>query len=185
MSFLTRNTCLLCHVYVSSSHGYIYISHNLPHYHGNRRLRYLRYTVSPSPVSLLRHSSAGVIWMWMASLSDRTTLSPDRVAELLEVCLKSTYFSHVGTFYEQHKCAVMGSPVSGVVANLYMEFFEELAVYTLLYIRFIYGAIVTEYIIVYSALKQCAIWLKHSSRTEQMEQPSATGCSGSCGGRGA
>ena len=36
------------------------------------------------------------------TLSDRTTLSPNRVAELLEVCLKSTYFSHEGTFYEQH-----------------------------------------------------------------------------------
>ena len=61
------------------------------------------------------------------TLSDRTTLSPNRVAELLEVCLKSTYFSHEGTFYEQHKGAAMGSPVSTVMANLYMDFFEELA----------------------------------------------------------
>ena len=32
------------------------------------------------------------------TLSDRTTLSPDRVAELLEVCLRSTYFCYKGTF---------------------------------------------------------------------------------------
>ena len=64
------------------------------------------------------------------TLSDRTTLSPNRVAELLEVWLKSTYFSHEGTFYEQHKGAAMGSPVSAVVANLYMDFFEELALDT-------------------------------------------------------
>ena len=65
------------------------------------------------------------------TLSDRTTLSPNRVAELLEVCLRSTYFSNEGTFYEQCKGAVMGSPVSAVVANLYMDrVFEELALNT-------------------------------------------------------
>ena len=64
------------------------------------------------------------------TLSDRTTLLPDRVAELLEVCLRSTYFSHEGAFYKQREGAAMGSPVSTVVANLYMEFFEELALNT-------------------------------------------------------
>ena len=64
------------------------------------------------------------------SLSDRTTLSPDRVAELLEVCLQSTHFSHEGAFYKQREGAAMGSPVSAVVANLYMEFFKELALDT-------------------------------------------------------
>ena len=56
------------------------------------------------------------------TLGDRTTLSPGKVAGLLETCLKSTYFS-----YEQQEGAAMGSPVSAAVANLYMEFFEELA----------------------------------------------------------
>ena len=61
------------------------------------------------------------------TLMNRTTLSPDRVAELLEACLRSTYFCYGGEFYEQREGAAMGSPVSAVVANLYMEFFEELA----------------------------------------------------------
>ena len=43
------------------------------------------------------------------------------------MCLKSTYFSYRGDFYEQTQGAAMGSLVSAVVANLYMEFFEELA----------------------------------------------------------
>ena len=60
-------------------------------------------------------------------LIERTLLSPDRVAELLSLCLKSTYFSFGGEFYEQRQGAAMGSRVSAVVANLYMEFFEELA----------------------------------------------------------
>ena len=58
-------------------------------------------------------------------LVERTPLSPDRIAELLGLC--STYFSYGGEFYEQREGAAMGSPVSAVVANLYMEFFEELA----------------------------------------------------------
>ena len=64
------------------------------------------------------------------TLGDRTFLSPERIAELLGMCLKSTYFSYGGSFYEQKEGAAMGSPVSAVVANLYMEFFEELALET-------------------------------------------------------
>ena len=60
-------------------------------------------------------------------LVERTPLSPDRIAELLGLCLKSTYFSYSGEFYEQREGAAMGSPVSAIVANLYVEFFEELA----------------------------------------------------------
>ena len=64
------------------------------------------------------------------TLQDKTILSPEWVAELLETCLKSTYFSYGGSFYEQKEGAAMGSPVSAVVANLYIEFFEELALET-------------------------------------------------------
>ena len=64
------------------------------------------------------------------TLGDRTSLSPERIADLLEMCLRSTYFSFGGNFYEQKEGAAMGSPVSAVVANLYMEFFEELALET-------------------------------------------------------
>ena len=42
------------------------------------------------------------------TLGDRTILSPERVAELVEMCLKSTYFSHGGSFYEQKEGAAMG-----------------------------------------------------------------------------
>ena len=48
--------------------------------------------------------------------SDRTSLSPERIADLLEMCLRSTYFSFGGNFYEQKEGAAMGSPVSAVVA---------------------------------------------------------------------
>ena len=39
-------------------------------------------------------------------------------------------FSYKNVIYKQVRGAAMGSPVSAVVANLYMEFFEELALKT-------------------------------------------------------
>ena len=44
---------------------------------------------------------------------------------LLEFCLKNTYFSFQDQFYEQVEGAAMGSPVSPIVANLYMEYLEQ------------------------------------------------------------
>ncbi|XP_041471892.1 uncharacterized protein LOC121421288 [Lytechinus variegatus] len=60
-----------------------------------------------------------------ANLPDRTDLSPTQVTELLRFVLKSTYFMYDGRFYEQQEGAAMGSPVSAVIAYLYMESFEE------------------------------------------------------------
>ena len=47
---------------------------------------------------------------------------------LLEFCLRSTYFTFQGRFYEQQEGAAMGSPISPIVANLYMEDFEKKAI---------------------------------------------------------
>ena len=48
--------------------------------------------------------------------------------DLLNMCLRSTYFSYGGEFYEQRKVAAMG-PLSRQLytANLHTEFFEELS----------------------------------------------------------
>ena len=56
-----------------------------------------------------------------------TSMSISNILELLEFCLCNTYFLFQGQFYEQTQGAAMGSPVSPVVANLYMEFFEHRA----------------------------------------------------------
>ena len=60
-------------------------------------------------------------------MEERTLLLPGSIAELLKLCLRTTYFSFKGKFYEQSEGAAMESPVSAVVANLYMEHFEQLA----------------------------------------------------------
>ena len=61
-------------------------------------------------------------------LADRTTLTPVQIADLLDFILRSTYFQHNGSIYEQRDGAATGSPVSAVIANLYMEIFEEQAI---------------------------------------------------------
>jgi hypothetical protein len=61
------------------------------------------------------------------TLRERTTLSVGHICDLLEACLTTTYFTFQGQFYQQTEGAAMGSPVSPIVANLFMEDFEEKA----------------------------------------------------------
>ena len=62
------------------------------------------------------------------SLQSRTTMSTQQIMDLLGLCLRSTYFTFKGKFYEQVEGAAMGSPISPIVANLYMEDFEIRAI---------------------------------------------------------
>ena len=64
------------------------------------------------------------------SLSQRCELSIDQIITLLTFCLKNTYFIYNGKFYRQKQGAAMGTSVSPVIANLYMEEFEENALAT-------------------------------------------------------
>ena len=49
------------------------------------------------------------------------------MTHLVEICLTSTFFSFEGEFYEQTCGVAMGSPLSLIVANLFMEDFESKA----------------------------------------------------------
>ena len=57
----------------------------------------------------------------------------EQIISLLEFCLKTTYFQFLGRFFEQLQDAVMGSPISPIVANLFMEDFETKAINTVQY----------------------------------------------------
>ena len=57
-------------------------------------------------------------------------LSADQITHLLDLCLRTTSFVYKGEYYQQEDGAAMGSPVSPVVANVYMEMFEDLALKT-------------------------------------------------------
>jgi hypothetical protein len=47
--------------------------------------------------------------------------------ELLDVCLRTTYFQVNDRFCQQKDGMAMGSSISPIVSNIYMEHFEKLA----------------------------------------------------------
>ena len=57
-------------------------------------------------------------------------MSSKQITSLLEFCLNSTYFTFQGKFYEQVDGTAMGSPISPIVANLFMEDLETKALAT-------------------------------------------------------
>ena len=54
-------------------------------------------------------------------------LTKDEVIKLLKLVLENCVFSFQGNFYKQPHGAAMCSPCSPVVANIYMEYFEDMA----------------------------------------------------------
>ena len=59
------------------------------------------------------------------TLSHRTTLDPPTITTLTELCLRKTYFQYSSEFFEQKDGAAMGFPLLPVVANIFMEEFEN------------------------------------------------------------
>ena len=55
------------------------------------------------------------------TMPSKTPFSIASIMPLLRFCLKSTFFTFQCKYYEQVKGAAMGSPLSPVVANLFME----------------------------------------------------------------
>ena len=64
------------------------------------------------------------------TLKNRTMLSVQDIMELLEFILNTTYFTFRDSIYQQQFGTAMGSPVSPIVANLFMEDLEQRAIAT-------------------------------------------------------
>jgi len=63
-------------------------------------------------------------------LKDTTNLEIDDIMELLEFVMTTTYFTFWGVIYQQRFGTVMGTPVSPIIANLFMEWLEQRAIAT-------------------------------------------------------
>jgi hypothetical protein len=62
------------------------------------------------------------------NLKDRTQHSVDTIMEMVSVCVNNTYFQFGGDFYKQVKGMAMGSPLSPVLCNIYLEYLEQKAI---------------------------------------------------------
>jgi Reverse transcriptase (RNA-dependent DNA polymerase) len=61
-------------------------------------------------------------------LSNRTPLTVDQIVELTRYCVTNTIFQYKQDFYSQIDGMAMGSPLSPVMCNLFMESFEQEAI---------------------------------------------------------
>ena len=64
------------------------------------------------------------------NLKYRTSLTVDDIMALTKFVATTTYFSFRGTIYRQKFGTAMGSPVSPIMANIFMEWLEERAIAT-------------------------------------------------------
>ena len=64
------------------------------------------------------------------TISDRTNLSVNDNIEALNICLKSTVFSFKNVLYRQIFGVPMGSCISPILADIFMEFVEHKAIST-------------------------------------------------------
>ena len=69
-------------------------------------------------------------YMQIDTLTSRTEMTIPQIVELLDFCLNTTYFIYDGAYYQQTHGAAMGSLISPLVANCYMEQFGEVAIST-------------------------------------------------------
>ena len=64
------------------------------------------------------------------TLWNSTVLLIQKIFELLGLWLHNTYFSFQNQIYKQAEGVAKGSPVSPIVANLYLENYEKNALHT-------------------------------------------------------
>jgi hypothetical protein len=61
------------------------------------------------------------------TLAERSVLQTEAIMELLEFCLRTTYFQVDDKFFQQKDGMAMGSSLSPIVIIIFMEHFEKLA----------------------------------------------------------
>ena len=82
--------------------------------------------MSVSCPMMLRHS----LHLCPSELHLKISMTVNHIFCLLEFCLKNTHFTFQGRFYEQIEGAAIGSPLSPIAANLFMEVLQIKAINT-------------------------------------------------------
>jgi len=82
-------------------------------------------TPIPETLNYIRHKLENDV-----TLCNRTNLNKDDIMELLELTCSTTYSNFDGTTMQQKFGTAMGSPVSALIANFYMEKLEHKALQT-------------------------------------------------------
>ena len=88
------------------------------------------------------------------SLHEHTQLSVDEIIDLLKLCLSNTCFQWRDGFYEQTSGAAMGSPLSPVLANIFMEQFEQIALANSTYVPKLWKRFVDDIFAIWSYGKE-------------------------------
>jgi hypothetical protein len=65
------------------------------------------------------------------TLAQRSSLQVENKMELMETCLETSYFQVEDKFFQQKEGMAMGSSLCSVVTNIYMEYFQRLALDTM------------------------------------------------------
>ena len=78
-------------------------------------------------------------------------MSIQQIVQLLEFCLTKTYFLFQGKYCEQVQGAAMGSPISPLIANLFMEEFEVKALNSCPHLPFLWLRFVDDTIVITKA----------------------------------
>jgi hypothetical protein len=96
------------------------------------------------------------------TLAERSILQVEDIMELLEVCLRTTYFQVDDKFFQQKNGMAMGSSLSPVVSNIFMEYYEKLALDTAQYKPSLWLRYVDETFVVWPhGLDRLQDFLKH------------------------
>ena len=68
-----------------------------------------------------------IIEFWL-SKCNQDCITIEQTLHLLEVILKQNYFQYSSQFYQPYKGIVMGSPISNTLAEIYLQYLEEMYV---------------------------------------------------------
>ena len=92
---------------------------------------HIRCCLSAIPSDLMKST---VVDESLSSMNQQFCSRENQLLQLLQQNEKSTsiytYFTYQGKYFEQGEGAAMGSPISPIVANIYMESFEIRAIST-------------------------------------------------------